>query len=115
MKEVAVSVLLFAGLAFIVVAAIGIVRLPDFYMRLHANSKSATLGVIFVFLGVALHFERTESTMQALLVIVFFVITAPVASHRIGRAAWRTGVAFHPSTVDRSGIPASRSDPRDGA
>ena len=89
------------GVIFIVVTAIGLIRLPDVYSRTHAASKSATLGVMFILLGVFLHFWLIEGHINTriLLGIVFLFITGPVGGHVIGRAAYLSGVQLWDKTV----------------
>jgi multicomponent Na+:H+ antiporter subunit G len=88
----AVGLLLVAGGFFTFVAALGILRLPDVLIRMHASTKAGTLGAGLIFCAVALHFADTVSISFAALTIVFLVITAPVAAHTIGRAAYRMNV-----------------------
>lgn len=83
--------LLAAGLFFLAVAGLGVLRLPDFYARLHAVSKAETLGVLCVLAGVALWQGVTLTTAKVLLVALFFFLTNPTASHAISRAALRSG------------------------
>ncbi|MET0786472.1 MAG: monovalent cation/H(+) antiporter subunit G [Paenisporosarcina sp.] len=89
------------GVLFIVVTAIGLIRLPDIYTRTHAASKSATLGVMFILLGVFLHFWLVEGHVNTriLLGIVFLFITGPVGGHVIGRSAYLTGVKLWDGSV----------------
>ncbi|WP_347178054.1 monovalent cation/H(+) antiporter subunit G [Sporosarcina thermotolerans] len=78
------------GIIFTIVTMIGILRLPDVYTRAHAASKSATLGVLSILLGVFLHFWLKEGhfSIQLLLGILFLFITSPVGGHLMGRAAY---------------------------
>jgi multicomponent Na+:H+ antiporter subunit G len=80
-------------------AAIGVVRLPDLFMRMHSSTKSATLGVGFMMLGTALHFGVFTVWMRALAVAIFLLATAPVAAHMIGRAAYFSGVPLWEGTL----------------
>lgn len=82
------------GVLFIVVAAIGIFRLPDLYTRAHAASKSATLGVMSLLIGVFLHFWLIEGHMnpRILLGILFIFITGPVGGHIMTRSSYIAGV-----------------------
>jgi multicomponent Na+:H+ antiporter subunit G len=73
-------------------AALGLLRLPDVYARMSATSKSATLGVALVLVGAALRFGDVQVAGQALVTALFVYLTTPIAAHRIGRAAWRNGV-----------------------
>lgn len=82
------------GLLFTIVTMIGILRLPDVYTRAHAASKSATLGVLSILLGVFFHFWLKEGhfSISLLLGIVFLFITSPIGGHLMGRAAYMSGV-----------------------
>jgi multicomponent Na+:H+ antiporter subunit G len=82
------SSLFLLGVAFMLIAAIGVVRMPDIFMRLHCSTKSATLGVGCVMLGAALHFGEFAIWARAVAVVVFIFVTAPVAGHVLGRAAY---------------------------
>lgn len=82
------------GLIFTVVTVIGVIRLPDVYTRAHAASKSATLGVLSILLGVFIHFWFVESyfSVKLILGIAFLFITAPIGGHLMSRAAYISGV-----------------------
>ncbi|MCZ2259633.1 monovalent cation/H(+) antiporter subunit G [Sporosarcina sp. G11-34] len=85
---------LIIGVVFSIVAVIGILRLPDVYTRAHAASKSATLGVLSILLGVFFHFWINEDvvSVQLLLAILFLFITSPIGGHLMSRAAYISGV-----------------------
>lgn len=89
------------GAIFILVTAIGLIRLPDAFSRAHAASKSATLGVMSILLGVFLHFWLIEGHFNSriLLGIAFLFITGPVGGHMMGRAAYLSGVKLSDQTV----------------
>ena len=82
------------GVLFIVVTAIGLLRLPDLYTRAHAASKSATLGVMCILIGVFLHFWLIEGHFNAriLLGVLFIFITGPVGGHIMSRSSYIAGV-----------------------
>ena len=82
------------GVLFIIVTAIGLYRLPDLYTRAHAASKSATLGVMCILIGVFLHFWLIEDHFNAriLLGILFIFITGPVGGHIMSRSSYIAGV-----------------------
>jgi len=84
--------LLAAGFFFIFSGAVGILRLPDFYTRLHAMGKCDTLGVALMVLGLALLEGATLNGLKILLIIVFIGLANPTATHALGRAAYRSGV-----------------------
>ena len=92
-------VFLLVGAAFTLVAAIGVVRMPDLFTRLHCSTKSATLGVGFMMVGAAVHFNEASLWARALAVVLFFFATAPVAAHMIGRAAYFSGVLLWRGTL----------------
>jgi len=100
MSNVLVIALLWFGGFFLLVAAIGLLRLPDVLMRMHAMTKAGTLGISSLALGVALHFGTGDAALRSLLIITFFLITAPIAGHMIGRAAYHRGV-IAPGSLDR--------------
>ena len=89
------------GVLFIVVTAIGLLRLPDLYTRTHAASKSATLGVMFILLGVFFHFWLLEGHFnpRILLGILFLFITGPVGGHIMSRSSYIAGVKPWKGTV----------------
>ena len=91
MIEVAVGILLLLGSGFSFIAALGVVRLPDVLIRMHASTKAGTLGCSLIALGAALWLGG-DAWARAVLITLFFLLTAPLAAHMIGRAALRTGV-----------------------
>jgi len=91
--------LLSVGSLFCLLAAIGIVTMPDLYTRMQAASKSATLGVTSLVLGAAVYFEEADVTVRCLLTCVFFVVTIPAASHLVARAAYRSHEPLSPDTT----------------
>ena len=84
-----VALLLVSGALFMLLAAVGLVRLPDLYTRMSATSKAATLGASLVLLGAALHFGTAAAAGKAVVVVAFLFLTAPLAAHAIGRAGYR--------------------------
>jgi multicomponent Na+:H+ antiporter subunit G len=85
----ALSVLL--GAFFMLVASFGVLRLPDTMQRLHAPTKAATLGLIFLLVALALHVREATVVTKALLALLFIGFTAPVGAHILARAAGRLG------------------------
>ncbi|WP_214834877.1 monovalent cation/H(+) antiporter subunit G [Exiguobacterium sp. E4787] len=92
--DILTGVFAIIGVFFTVVAAIGLIRLPDIYSRAHAASKSATLGVLFVLFAALLHVWVDQRIFDArlLLGLFFVLLTAPVGGHLIARAAHAQGV-----------------------
>lgn len=91
--------LLLIGSIFMLLAGIGVLRMPDLFMRMQAATKAATLGAGFMLLGVAVHFQDQAITARSLLVIAFLFLTAPVAAHMIARAAYSVGTPLWESTL----------------
>jgi multicomponent Na+:H+ antiporter subunit G len=90
-RDVVSSVLLLAGVFLSLVAAVGLVRLPDVLSRMHAATKPATLGLLLICIGAAVRMPDGADAVKLLLVAAFQFLTAPVAAHMIGRAAYRSG------------------------
>ncbi len=87
-----VGALFLLGGFFAFVAGLGILRLPDVLTRMHASTKAGTLGSALLLIGAAVVFGDLGVTAKVVLTILFLLLTAPIASHMIGRAAVRTGV-----------------------
>jgi len=81
------------GVFFVFVASLGVLRLPDFYSRVHAPTKAATLGLFFLLAGISLAQPQPMVITKALLALLFIGATAPVGAHILARAAYRNGVA----------------------
>jgi multicomponent Na+:H+ antiporter subunit G len=90
-REVLASAALLSGVLLAVVAGVGLVRLPDLFSRMHAATKPATLGLLLVVVGGVLLVDDASDAAKLVLVAVFQFLTAPVASHMIGRAGYRAG------------------------
>lgn len=86
------GVFLAAGCFFIVVSAIGIVRFPDFYSRMHPAGKSDTLGQAMVLLGLMVYEGFTLVSVKLLLILIFIFIVNPTATHALAKAAYIAGV-----------------------
>ena len=84
------TTLLTAGALLMLLASIGILRMPDVFLRMSASTKAATLGVILILLALAIHFDRVGVTARALGIIFFVILTGPVSAHMIARAAYIT-------------------------
>jgi multicomponent Na+:H+ antiporter subunit G len=99
MSEPISAGLMLVGAVFMLVAGLGVLRLPDLFMRLQAATKAATLGVGCMLLATAVHFQDLGVTTRAVLVIAFFFLTAPVGAHMIARAAYAAGVPLWEGTI----------------
>lgn len=75
------------GTLFILIAAIGILRLPDIYMRMHASAKSSSLGLSLLLIGISVQFPEWPVIIKTILIICIIFITAPLSGHMISRVA----------------------------
>jgi multicomponent Na+:H+ antiporter subunit G len=91
MTTVACAVLIL-GFFFVFTGALGILRLPDFFTRLHAMGKTDTLGVALMALGLAILEGATLNGVKILFIILFVGLASPTATHALGRAAHRAGL-----------------------
>ena len=92
MRDLVALALLSGGLAFVLAGVIGILRLPDFYCRLHATSKCDTLGLALMVAGVAVLTPLSLTTVKVLAVVVLVALVNATAAHALGRAAHRSGL-----------------------
>lgn len=86
------SFLVLAGAGFFLVGTIGLLRLPDFYTRVHAGTKCDTLGAGLVLLGLAILTGPDADALRILTLIALVLLSSPTAGHALARAAWRTGL-----------------------
>lgn len=91
LADVVAAVCLLLGALLTLIAAIGILRLPDVLTRMHAATKPQVLGLMLVLLGLALMLRDVRSLGLLAMVALFQLITSPIASHMVGRAAFRAG------------------------
>jgi multicomponent Na+:H+ antiporter subunit G len=91
--------LIVSGAMFLLIASVGILRMPDLFTRMSASAKAGTLGIGCMLAAVAVHFDETAVTTRAILIIAYFFLTAPVAAHMIARAAYLAGTPLWKGTV----------------
>jgi multicomponent Na+:H+ antiporter subunit G len=92
-------IIIVVGAGFSIVGAIGLLRFPDFYTRLHAAGITDTLGAWLILLGVLLQVESWLVATKLVLIVVFLFFTSPTATHALARAALASGLK--PWTKDR--------------
>ncbi|HEU4522867.1 MAG TPA: monovalent cation/H(+) antiporter subunit G [Thermoanaerobaculia bacterium] len=101
-----VAALLLLGSFFLLLAALGVLRMPDFYMRMSSASKGVSLGAGLLSIGLALHMDDPGVTTRAILLMLLFFLKSPVAAHMLGRAAYMSGVPLSDKTfLDEMGGP----------
>ena len=98
-REILVMGLFLVGAFLMFLAGLGLLRMPDLFLRMSATSKAGSLGAGLVLLGAVVFFQDWGITARALATIVFLFLTAPVAAHMIGRAAYFDGVPLWKGTV----------------
>jgi len=91
------NILILIGAAFLMLGALGIIRMPDVYNRLQAGTKATTLGAMSLVLGVGL--INTSYLLKSLILIVFIALSNPISSSTIARASHRAGVSLYRKSV----------------
>lgn len=99
MSAFPVMLLMFIGTFFMFVASLGVVRMPDLFTRLSTTTKASTLGASSLLIASAVHFSDYGITSRVVAIIAFIVITAPVAAHMLGRAAYIGNVELWDGTI----------------
>lgn len=89
--DIIVGIMLVSGALFALVASVGLLRLKDVYMRMHAASKAGTLGSGVMLLALAVYSGDSGIVTRALAGVVFFLLTAPVAAHLLAKASYAVG------------------------
>lgn len=81
-----------AGLFFVLAGTIGVLRLPDFYTRLHAAGMTDTLGAELILLALIFQSDSVQMVLKLLLVAFFLLVTSPTATHAVAHAAYKAGL-----------------------
>ncbi len=97
-RDVLAAALVLVGVATALLAAVGLLRMPDVFTRMSATSKASTLVKMCVFLAIAIAFDDLGVAARGLAAVAFVFLTAPLAAHAIGRAAFALGVPLFPGT-----------------
>lgn len=93
--EILSMICLVSGSFLVLAAGVGIVRFPDLLSRMHAGTKPQVLGLILVLIGAALQLRDISNVWMFALVVVFQLLTGPVAAHMVSQAAARNGNLDH--------------------
>mgnify|MGYP000430476632 CR=1 FL=1 len=99
MIDIIIGTLATFGALFVLFAAIGLIRMPDTYLRISVTTKAATLGVGLVLMATTVYFSNADVTSQAFVIILFIFLTAPVSAHLIGRASYFIGIKLWDKSV----------------
>lgn len=81
-----------AGVVFVLIGAIGVLRLPDFYTRMHAAGVTDTLGAGLVLLGLMMQADSVQTAAKLALIGFFLFLTSPTSTHAVANAAYTAGV-----------------------
>jgi len=101
--------LLLAGGFLLLTGAIGFLRFPDLYARIHACGVTETLATSFILLALILKSEDALPQVKLLLILVFLLFSCPTASHALAKAAWNAGVRPQDNQGERD-IPVPQED-----
>jgi multicomponent Na+:H+ antiporter subunit G len=119
MTDILTGIMWLAGSAFALLAAVGVLRMPDVFTRMQASTKASTLGLGCLLVGAALQFGDFASIVRVVSIGAFLLLTTPVAAHVIARASYLADVPLWDGTVlderqrdsDREGRDDPRHDP----
>ncbi|NBG95895.1 cation:proton antiporter [Pyruvatibacter mobilis] len=90
--DIASGLLLAAGCFFVLIGAIGVLRLPDFYTRMHAAGVTDTLGAELILLAMILQAGFSLVTVKLVAILFFLFFTSPTSTHAVANAAWTAGL-----------------------
>lgn len=91
-RDIVAAILILGGCFFTLVAAIGLVRLPDVYARLHSTGIADTVGVALFFVGLAFHAGFTLVTVKLMLILAFLFFTSPTSTNALANAVYPKGI-----------------------
>lgn len=92
LQNIVACLLMGSGLIFLIGSLVGMLRLPDFYSRVHASGNSETLGLMLVFIGLAVHNGFSVTSGKIIVIFLFVFIGNPIGSHILAKAAYKTGL-----------------------
>jgi multicomponent Na+:H+ antiporter subunit G len=104
-------ILIVAGIFFMFVGSLGVIILPDFYSRTHAVSKSDTLGIMLVILGLIVFEGFTTNSVKLTMIVVFVMLSNPIGTHALARAAYIRGIK---PMLNGPGQPYKKSESQEG-
>lgn len=97
-KDIISTIFILGGSTFMLIASIGMIRFPDFYIRNSASTKAVVLGVLLILLGVGIHYNDTIVFIEIFAILLFIFLISPLAAHIVSRAAVITNVTFWKKT-----------------
>ena len=99
LQEIFSIFLIIVGTVLMLISAIGIIRFPDFYLRMSAITKAATLGLFLLLIGLAIFFNRPGLSIKSFIIITLILLPNPVGAHAISRAAYMNGTKLWEGNV----------------
>jgi multicomponent Na+:H+ antiporter subunit G len=99
LADVVTACLVLGGAGFVLLAGLGLHRFDDVFSRVHAATKAVTFGMVLVVLGSILQITRAADVVKLLLAVLLQLISAPVSSHIVARAAYHAGTELSPLTA----------------
>lgn len=94
MNETIAAIFILSGVAFMMIASVGIIRFPDFYIRMSVVTKASTIGLGLLLIGVGIYFDTIETIIKTISISVFILLSSPVSAHVIAKAASQIRVPF---------------------
>jgi multicomponent Na+:H+ antiporter subunit G len=91
MLNILVGLLVILGALFTLFAALGVLRFPDLYTRMHAASKAGVFGSGLILVGLAIYADDSAIVTRAILAILFLILTTPISAHLLSKAAYAAG------------------------
>lgn len=91
MIDIVIIIFSSLGTIFAMLAAVGLIRMPDTYLRISVNTKAATLGVGLLLAASAIYFGELAISSRVLAIIIFLFLTAPIGGHLLGRTGYISG------------------------
>lgn len=91
LREFIAGLFLAGGAFFLLASAIGMLRLPDFYCRLHASGNSETLGVMLSFMGLVIYEGLTLTSLKMIMIFLLIFLGNPIGTHILSKAAYKSG------------------------
>lgn len=99
MENYIALIFLVVGTIFIFIASIGLLKMPDVFLRMSASTIGGTFGVVSTLISVAIYFGELSLILHILGVIIFLILTVPVGAHMIGRTAHFIGLKMWDKTT----------------
>jgi multicomponent Na+:H+ antiporter subunit G len=97
--ELAGAIITLIGSIFLLLGALGLLRMPDIFNRMQAGTKASTLGTILFLIGIAFAQVDGATVGKLVILILFIIFTNPLSSHALARAAHFLGIALSEKTV----------------